>query len=111
MMAFPKLKYVGISHCPEMRYLSRGVVSTPQLNKLTLLDEVWEGEGYSSGDEFEWPDKDSTELDFDELTLSDDEVDNDEQVQELIEGDINTTIRHLWEKDQVGLALQQLFAE
>ncbi|XP_048325306.2 disease resistance protein At4g27190 isoform X2 [Ziziphus jujuba] len=109
MMGFPKLKYVGISHCPEMKSFSQRALSTPQLHKLALLDEEWEDAGYHRADDLEWPD-DSIASDFDE-EMFDDNMYRNKPVQELMECDINTTIRHLWERDQIGLALQQLFTE
>nr|XP_015876338.3 probable disease resistance protein At4g27220 [Ziziphus jujuba var. spinosa]XP_048326897.1 probable disease resistance protein At4g27220 [Ziziphus jujuba var. spinosa]XP_048326898.1 probable disease resistance protein At4g27220 [Ziziphus jujuba var. spinosa] len=112
VMKFPKLKCVRIGLCPEMRSFSRGVVSTPQLHKLTLLDKELEKVIFETDDEdMELPDGFNTALDFDEL-ISDDELNYGESIQqELIEGDINTTIRHLQEKNQIGLALRQLFTE
>lgn len=115
-MRFPKLRYVGLSHCPEMSSFTHGIVSTPQLGKLTLIDE-WHNEVCYSDNDMEWTESDYTELcsaewDFDEVMISDDERDSDtKRLQELIEGDINITIRELWERDQFDQALQQLFAE
>ncbi|KAH7536872.1 hypothetical protein FEM48_Zijuj03G0032200 [Ziziphus jujuba var. spinosa] len=95
MMRFPKLKYVGISYCPEMRSFSHGVISSPQLDKLTLLDEKWEdGEFYTNNNEIKLPEEDHI--------IIDDKADSHKRIKELVEGDVNTTIRQLWE-DQVGL--------
>ncbi|KAF3457378.1 hypothetical protein FNV43_RR02035 [Rhamnella rubrinervis] len=115
-VGFPKLKHVSFARCPNLRSFSHGVVSTPELHKIVLLhggqddDELYNSGGeFSSSDvDMDWPVTDK-ELDFDALDALDDfgNEDDGKPVVELMDADINNTLSQMWERNQIGLALQQ----
>ncbi|KAF3457381.1 hypothetical protein FNV43_RR02038 [Rhamnella rubrinervis] len=125
-VGFPKLKYVSFDRCPNLRSFSH-VVSTPQLHKIVLHHGEQDEEEYDLRSKFfgsdndmdvDWPLTDK-ELDLVEAVdaLSDFSVSdfsdeyNGKPVEELMNGDINNALSQMWESNQIGLALRQLFTE
>lgn len=89
-LQFPNLKKIILSECPEMRSFSHGTINTPNLDSLIIAeldDEPLE-------DDLDWV--------FETLEEA-------EPIEELWEGDLNRSIRKLW--DDSYIALQWIFSE
>ncbi|KAH9753060.1 Disease resistance protein [Citrus sinensis] len=76
-LEFPSLKPVVVRQCPKMKIFSQGVLDTPMLNKVNVTEE----------------EKDDDEEDDDEEDDDDDEDDDDEG---CWEGNLNDTIKKLF---------------
>ena len=81
---FPSLKEVIVIGCPELKIFSNGVLSTPQLTEVKLAANRKKCEG-------DYYEPINTNI--------------------LLEGDLNTTIKRIWEDDEFATCIQQLFIE
>ena len=83
---FPSLTEVIVTGCPELKIFSYGALSTPQLTKVEQAKST-------HPKEYPW--------------------DPYEPINNKIswEGDLNTTIKRIWEDDEFATCIQQLFIE
>ncbi|KAF3434024.1 hypothetical protein FNV43_RR25127 [Rhamnella rubrinervis] len=93
ILRFPNLKWFALNRCPQMQSFCKGDVSTPKLEKL-ILESLFRHE-----DEDEYLEEDEDE-NFTEWYHNADwnyfeESCKDLKMQQLIEGDINVTIRQI----------------
>ncbi|PON42190.1 LRR domain containing protein [Parasponia andersonii] len=87
VISFPCLEKLIISRCPEMQSFSLGTISTPKLSGVIAKVD----------DESIWRRSELLGLYFNSLTC---------------EGDVNTTVRKLWEVDSISdTTLQEFFVE
>ena len=87
-LQFPNLEKIILSEYPEMRSFSHGTTNTPNLNKLIIA---------------------GPRLRFNDLDEIFETLEEAEPIEELWEGDLNRSIRKLW--DDSYIALQWIFSE
>ncbi|KAF3434022.1 hypothetical protein FNV43_RR25125 [Rhamnella rubrinervis] len=92
ILRFPNLKWFALNRCPQMRSFCKGDISTPKLEKL-ILESLIEDE---DEDEEEDEDENLTEWAYNaDSNVLNEEIFKDLKMQQLIEGDINVTIRQI----------------
>ncbi|GMN30461.1 hypothetical protein TIFTF001_035765 [Ficus carica] len=89
-LQFPNLEKINLGACPEMRSFSHGTINTPNLDRLIIAELDRRLEFYV----LDW------------FFINQEEA---KPIEELWEGDLNRSIRKLW--DDSYIALQWIFSE